>query len=112
MLRRTQQAFTIVLVLFLLYSLSKNIFSYTGKLQFYHDFRKEYEKEYDKNKKLKSELRKSTDYYTVEKEIREKLNLLQPDEEAIILPKITITLAPSPTPIKKPYQQWIDLVTK
>jgi len=45
----------------------------------------------------------------VEKNIRQKLNLLKPNEIAIILPKITPT--PSPTPIIKnpPYQQWWKL---
>jgi cell division protein FtsB len=90
-------------------SLSRNIFLYKDKLSFYHDYRKEYEKEHDVNKKLKSDLKKSEDYYFVEKEIREKLNLLQPGETALIIPEVTLTPEPTPTVPKKPYEQWWEL---
>lgn len=97
------------LVAFLIYSLSKNIFDYQKKFVFFEDYKKGRQKELEKNKRLKSDIVKNQDYYTVEKNIRQKLNLLKPNEIAIILPKITPS--PSPTPvIKKPsYQQWFEL---
>lgn len=97
------------LLFFLIYSLSKNIFDYKEKLNLYQDYKKNYQKELEKNKKLKTEILKSQDYYFLEKNIRQKLNLLQPNEIAIILPKPTPT--PFPTPkVKKPiYQQWLEL---
>ena len=110
MLRLIKNTILGILIVSLMYSLSKNIFGYTDKLDFYHEYRKEYEKENELNKQLKSDLKRSKDYYFVEREIREKLNLLQPQEEAIILPKITITPTPPPAITPAPYKQWIDLI--
>ncbi len=94
---------------FLIYSLSQNIFEYQKKFSFFEDYKKEQQKELEKNKKLKSDILKNQDYYTLEKNIRQKLNLQKPNEIAIILPKITPS--PSPTPLieKPPYQQWVKL---
>lgn len=98
-----------IFITILIYSLSRSIFNYKKKFSFFEDYQKERHKELEKNKKLKSDILKNQDYYTVEKNIRQKLNLLKPGEIAIILPKITPT--PSPTPLIKkwPYQQWVEL---
>jgi cell division protein FtsB len=109
MLRLIKNSIFFLLLAVLVASLSRNIFLYKDKLSFYHDYRKEYEKEHDVNKKLKSDLKKSEDYYFVEKEIREKLNLLQPGETALIIPEVTLTPEPTPTVPKKPYEQWWEL---
>lgn len=98
-----------IIVALLIYSLTKNIFLYQKKIAFYHDFKKDYEKEVEKRKTIQSEILKNQDYYLVEKNIREKLNLLKEDEIAIILPKITPTPSPTPEIQKPPYQQWIEL---
>ncbi|OGK22679.1 hypothetical protein A3H80_00825 [Candidatus Roizmanbacteria bacterium RIFCSPLOWO2_02_FULL_37_19] len=101
-----------VVALFLIFSLSRNIFDYKDKLKFYHEYRREYEQENELNKRLKSELKKSEDYYFIEKQIREKLNLLQPQEEALILPKISTTPTLPPVIVKKPYEQWLELLIR
>lgn len=98
------------IAILLIISLSKNIFSYKDKLSFYQDFQTEYDEELQTNKELKSELKKSADSYYVEKEIREQLQLLKPNEVAVIMPAITISPTPSPTPPKKPAEQWYDLL--
>lgn len=99
----------LALAFLLISSLLKNIIDYQKKIKFYEDTQKDYQKEKDKNKKLKSDLAKSQDYYTVEKNIRNKLNLLKEDETLLILPKIT----PMPTAIpqikKSIPQQWWEL---
>jgi cell division protein FtsB len=97
------------LLIVLVASLSRNIFLYKDKLSFYHDYRTEYEKENELNKKLKSDIKKSEDYYYVEKEIREKLNLLQPGETSLIIPEVTLTPEPTPAVPKAPYQEWLEL---
>lgn len=98
-----------LLAFFLISSLLKNIIDHQKKIKFYEDYQKDYQREKDKNKKLKSDLAKSQDYYTVEKNIRNKLNLLKEDESLLILPKIT----PMPTAIPKIKKsiprQWWDL---
>ncbi len=109
MFRLIKNLIFFLLLAVLVVSLSRNIFLYKDKLTFYHDYRKEYEKERDTNKKLKSDLKKSSDYYYVEKEIREKLNLLQPGEQVLLIPKVTLTPEPTPTVVKQPHEQWADL---
>ncbi len=112
MFRLIKNAVFFCLMAVLVASLSRNIFLYKDKLTFYHDYRKEYEKERELNKKLKSDIKKSEDYYFVEKEIRDKLNLLQPNETALIIPKVTLTPEPTPTVPKAPYQEWLELYTQ
>lgn len=99
----------IFLLIFLFYSLISNLFNYQKKFQFYKDYNKDYQDLLEKNKKLKMEILKNQDYYTIERNIREKLNLLRPNEVAIILPKTTPTPSPSPKPQKPVYQQWLEL---
>ncbi|EKE13803.1 MAG: hypothetical protein ACD_12C00810G0001, partial [uncultured bacterium] len=94
-MRILKNTFLLFLAIFLIFPLSKNVFDYLKKIKFYDEFQKDYQKEMEKNKKLKSEIAKTKDYYTVEKNIRDKLNLLKNDEISLILPKIV----PFPTPI-------------
>lgn len=110
MKHRLQKIITILIAIGLIYSLSKNIIEYYQKIKFYQTYEQELQAQKRKQLQLKSEIAKSKDYYFVEKNIREKLNLLKADEIEVILPKPTIY--PTPTPfIKKPaYKQWIDLL--
>lgn len=112
MLRLIKNIIFTILLVSLVVSLSRNIYLYRDKLSFYHDYRREFEKEQEVNKKLKSDIKKSEDYYFVEKEIREKLNLLQPGEIALIIPEVTLTPEPTPTVPKKPYEQWLELYSR
>lgn len=98
-----------IFITFLIYSLSRSLFDYKKKFSFFEEYKIEWQKQLDKNKKLKSEILKNQDYYTVEKNIRQKLNLLKPNEIAIILPKITATPSPTPEIKKASYEQWLEL---
>lgn len=80
-------------MLFFFSSLTKNLFDYKNKLDFYEGYQKDYEKENKRNIALKTQLLKKSDPYEIEKTIRNKLNLLKEGEVAIILPQ------PSPTPV-------------
>lgn len=111
-MKKLQTIFFIFVAAFLFYSLTKNFFSYKEKVSFYQGMQDEYNKEEDRNKKLKSDIQKGSDYYYVERNIREKLNLLQEDEISLIIPPITPTPTPTPVIVRKPHQQWLDLVTK
>ena|SRR3990167_3088603 len=101
-----------IVAVLLLVSLSKSILSYKDKIAFNKEYEKEYAKELETYKQLKGELKKSSDSYVVEKDIREKLQLLKPNEVAVILPTISVQPSPSPTPEKKPYQEWVDLLLR
>lgn len=111
-MRFVKNTIVVVFALLFLGSLIRNIFSYLDKRNFYSEIEQEYREELDTNKKLKSELKKNSNSYLVEKEIRDQLQLLKPNEKTVILPNITISPTPSPTPIKKPYEEWRDLLLR
>ncbi len=97
----------VIFVIFLFFSLVKNIFNYTSKNQFYQDYKNDYEKENKKNIELKTEIVKKESVAEVEKTIRNKLNLLKENEVAIILPVPTLTIiTPTPTPAPNYIQWW------
>lgn len=104
--------FFLFIALFLVGSLTRNIFSYKDKTTFHAQLKAEHDEEKALNKKLKSDVKKSSDYYYVERQIRERLNLLQEDEISIIIPDITPHPTPTPLVKKKPYEMWLDLVIK
>ncbi|MBI3366808.1 septum formation initiator family protein [Candidatus Roizmanbacteria bacterium] len=97
----------IIFVVFLFSSLIRNLFDYRNKLQFYEDYKKENEKEKQQNTALKTEVLKKTSQSELEKTIRNKLNLLRPDEVAVMLPSPTPTpYVPTPTPLPNWLQWW------
>ena len=99
----------ILFLLFLVSSLTKNIVDYQKKLQFYEDYKTGFESEKKRNITLKTEVLKNSDLNEIEKTLRNKLNLLKPDEIAIIVPKPTPTvLIITPTPLPT-WKQWKDL---
>ncbi len=98
-----------LLLLFFFSSLTKNLFDYQSKVSFYQSYQDDYEKEKKKNTELKTKLLKESDSYEIEKTIRNKLNLLRPDETAIILPQPTPTaVIITPTPLPN-YLQWKEV---
>lgn len=82
-----------LLIIFFMFSLTKNYFEYKHNLNFYNSYKSEYLKLKEKNNILKAQLVKTNDLYYIEERIREKLNLVKLNEEAIMLPQ------QSPTPI-------------
>lgn len=102
----------IFLVVFLLFSLLKNIFNYKDKIKFYENYKKNFEGEKKKNIELKTEVVKKKSTTEVEKTIRNDLNLLKPNEIAIIIPSPTprpVTITPMPG---ENWQQWLELFLK
>lgn len=93
-----------VFIGFLSLSLVKNLIDYQKKIGFYQNFKNQYEADKKRNQELQTKLRLQTDPNEIEKTIRNKLDLAQPGEVAIILPQ------PSPTPntpSPKPEPNWI-----
>lgn len=98
------------LFFFIVFSLTKNIFDYKNKISFFQQLKSEFVNETEKNKKLKAELAKTNDYYYLEKNIREKLNLVKPNEIVVILPKTEPQKVKNKETIRKPtYTQWLEL---
>ncbi len=102
----------IFLVVFLLFSLLKNIFNYKDKIKFYENYKQSFEEEKKKNIELKTEIVKKKSTTEVEKTIRNDLNLLKPDEIAVIIPSPTprpVSITPTPG---ANWRQWLDLFIK
>lgn len=111
-MKAVKNTLAVFLIVFLLFSLLKNIFNYKDKMKFFEDYRQDYEAEKKKNIELKTEIVKKKSVTEVEKTIRNDLNLLKDDEIALILPSPTPTpvrLTPTPAPS---WKQWLDLFVK
>ncbi len=105
-MKRTKSILFACLLLFFTYALTRNFFEYKKNVLFYKDYKTEYEKEKKTNTTLKTQLLKNSDPHEVEKTIRNKLNLLQPNEVAVIIPlpsPTPIAITPTPAPV---YEQW------
>lgn len=111
-MKKALQGVGIVFIgIFLIISLTRSFFSYQDKVQFYQDLEAEHDEVLDRNKGLKSDLQQSSDYFYVERQIRNELNLLQEDEISLIIPELTPTPTPQPTVKLQPYQEWVNLIT-
>lgn len=98
----------VLLVIFFLSSLTKNLFSYQRSLVFFNSYQDQYEKEQKKNNELKTQLVKTADQYEIEKTIRNQLNMTKDNETMILLPELSPTPF-IPTPTQAPvYRQWWD----
>lgn len=110
-MRKALQGIGIVFIgIFLIISLTRSFFSYQDKVQFYQDLEAEHDEVLERNKNLKSDLQQSSDYFYVERQIRNELNLLQEDEISLIIPELTPTPTPQPSITPEPYQKWINLI--
>jgi cell division protein FtsB len=101
-----------IISIFLLFSLIKNFSEYQKNIKFYHSFKSDFEAAQQKNNKLRTEIVKENDPSELEKTIRNKLNLLKPNEIAIIVPTPTPTpfvATPTPPPV---YKQWVEVFVK
>jgi len=104
-----QKLFFVFVLLILLSSSIRNILNYQNALKFHRQYQSNFEKEKEKNQRLKTEIIKKTSFSEIEKTIRNQLNLLQPDEVAIIIVQPTPSPSPSPTPSLSNFQKWINL---
>jgi len=78
-------------------------------MKFYATYKKSYETETNRNNKLKMQAIKESDPMELEKTIRNQLNLVKPNEVAIIVPTPTlIPVTPTPTPLPV-YRQWVNV---
>jgi len=112
-MERFKKIFLLFFLVFLFYSLIRNIFTYINKNQFYQDYKHTFEKENKKNIELKTEAVKKKSVAELEKTIRNKLNLLKENEITIILPETTIKKNISPTSTPSPnWVQWKNIFLK
>ena len=89
----------ILIALFIIYGLVQSIISLSQKSSVIEQARLELQKEEEKNKDLKRQLTKVKDPSFVEQEARNKLFLVKPNEQVVLIP------SPSPTPIPESERQ-------
>ncbi len=105
-MRLIKNLILVFLVFFLSFSLIRTVVDFQKKKQFLQRFQTEVNKEEKKKLELEAEILKKTDRYQLEKTIRNKLNLSQPDEVVIILPPPTPTPTKSIPPPPPNWQKW------
>lgn len=104
---------TLIIAFFIINNMGHSIYTLWQK----HDLVTKTENELDKEKsqhaKLERQLRTVQDPQFVEEEARNKLFLVKPNEQVIVLPSETVSTTPSPTPtpdiIQPNWQQWKEL---
>lgn len=100
------------IVIFLFYSLTRNFSNYIKNVKYYNKNKENYQKEQKNNITLQTQLRKQQAPGEVEKTIRNKLNLLKPNEVSLIISLPSPTpVVPTPTPIPN-YLQWWKIFTQ
>lgn len=107
-----QYSILFIIIFILTTSLIKNILDYHNKYAFYQDYKNNFDKEKQNNIALKTEIRKQDSTEELEKTIRNKLNLLKPNEVAIMIPTPTpnpVIIIPSPQPN---WKLWFKLFFK
>lgn len=105
-MRLIKRALLFFLFAFLFFSVTKTFFDYRRNYDFYENYKNEFLQEKKRNTELKTQILKNSDYNEIEKTIRNKLNLLKPNEVAVIIPSPTPTptiFIPTPPPV---YKQW------
>ena len=101
-------AFLIVLF-FLIISLIRNVLDYQRNISFYDQTRINFEKAALKNKELIIRKQANSSPFEVEKNLRNKQNLLRKNEIIVIIPSPSPSPLPSTRPVESPYRQWIRL---
>ncbi len=100
----------LILFIFFITSLTRNLVGYYKNLSYHKDYADRYKEEDKRNRTLKTQVLKEKDPNELEKTIRNKLNLSQPNEIVIMVPTVT----PTPTVYIKPtvpvYKEWIDVL--
>jgi hypothetical protein len=101
-------AFLIVL-LFLVISLIRNLFDYQRNLSFYDQTKTNFQKALLKNKELVIRKQANASPFEIEKNLRNKQNLLRKNELIIIIPSPSPIPTPAAKPSEYPYRQWMRL---
>lgn len=99
----------IIVLLFLVISLIRNVADYQRNISFYDQTKNNFEKALLENKELKMQKQSSSSPFEVEKSLRNKQNLLRNNEIILIIPSPSPFLTPIAKPSEYPYIQWMRL---
>ncbi len=106
-------AFIVIVIVLLLVinNLSRSIYDLWHKQDLLTSAQKELLKEQQLNQKLKAELSFAKTRQFIEEEARNKLFLVKPGEQPVLIPEELLKpyLSPKPTPAVPNYQKWLNL---
>lgn len=99
----------LVVLLFLIISLFRNVFDYARNLSFYDQTKTNFDKAVMKNKELRIHKQEDSSPFEIEKNLRNKQNLLRKNEVIVIIPSPSPFPTPLIRPTEFPYRQWMRL---
>ena len=99
----------IFVLFFLVISLVRNVADYQRNISFYDQTKNNFDKALLENKELKVHKQEGSSPFEVEKNLRNKQNLLRDNEIIVIIPSPSPTLAPFVRPPEPPVRQWMRL---
>ena len=98
-----------IVLIFLVVSLIRNVADYQHNLSFYDQTKNNFDKAVSENKELKVHKQADSSPFEVEKNLRNKQNLLRENEIIVIIPSPSPIPTPFAQPTEPPYRQWIRL---
>lgn len=99
----------LIVLFFLVISLVRNVADYQRNISFYDQTKSNFEKATLKNKELKVHKQSGSSPFEVEKNLRNKQNLVRKDEIIVIVPSPSPIPTPYARPTDLPYKQWLQL---
>jgi hypothetical protein len=82
---------------------------YQRNISFYDQTKNNFEKALLENKEVKIHMQAGSSPFEIEKNLRNKQNLLRNNEIIVIIPSPTLIPTPFVRPTGLPYQQWMRL---
>lgn len=98
-----------LILFFLIVSLIRNTLEYRKSLTYYRETKTNLTAAIEKNKQLLLEKTTAGSAFEIEKNLRNKENLVREGETMIIVPSPSPTPTPVLAPKRPPYQQWIGV---
>jgi hypothetical protein len=98
-----------IVLFFLVISFIRNITDYQKNISFYDQTKNNFDKAILENKELKVRKQSGSSPFEVEKNLRNKQNLLRKDEIIVIVPSPSPFPTPYVRPTDLPYKQWLHL---
>jgi len=99
----------IIVLFFLVISLIRNVTDYQRNISFYDQTKNNYNKALLENKELKIHKLAGSSPFEIEKNLRNKQNLLRENEIIVIIPSPSPAPTPFLRPTEPPYKQWMRL---
>lgn len=98
-----------IVLFFLVISLIRNVTDYQRNISFYDQTKTNLDRAQLENKELKVRKQAGSSPFEVEKNLRNKQNLLRENEIIVIIPSPSPFPTPFVRPTDPPYKQWLQL---